>query len=164
MAGYQNNMRYGRPGNMYQQRNAGCNCVQRMPERCGNECRNEHRILEHRANECCEEQRMAEHCMPERSGNECHKEQHMGEHRGNKCCKERHEVVREEKERREHHKEKRDCDCAYRKDELAGMPLAMAYVPWQKWCKIYDVCEGFQRGTIFRELDMPFEGKGGCNR
>ena len=44
------------------------------------------------------------------------------------------------------------------------MPIAMAYVPWQEWCKIYDICEGFAKGTIFRELDNPFEGRGGCNR
>lgn len=47
---------------------------------------------------------------------------------------------------------------------LKEMPIAMAYVPWQKWQKIYDVCEGFQRGTIFSELDKTFHGKGGCNR
>lgn len=101
LAGYQNNMRYGRPGNMYQQRNMGCGCERRMPERQENSCQNEQRTPERRENECCNEQRT---------------------------------------------------------------PLAMAYVPWQKWRGIYDVCEGFQRGTIFRELDMPFEGRGGCNR
>lgn len=44
------------------------------------------------------------------------------------------------------------------------MPLAMAYVPWQMWQEIYSTDKGFQRGTIFRELDMPFVGKGGWNR
>ena len=58
---------------------------------------------------------------------------------------------------KEHH-----CHCS--KDPLWEMPLAMAYVPWQRWQEIYDVCDGFQRGTIFRELDKPFHGKGGCNR
>lgn len=48
--------------------------------------------------------------------------------------------------------------------EDLNMPLAMAYVPWQKWCSIYETCKGFQRGTIFAELDKPFMGKGGCNR
>lgn len=52
----------------------------------------------------------------------------------------------------------------YCKDEFAGMPVAMAYVPWQSWCDLYDVCEGFSKGTIFRELDKPFQGRGGCNR
>lgn len=136
MAGYQNNMRYGRPGNMYQQRNTGCGCGQRMPERRENSCRNEQR-------------------MPERRENGCRNEQHMPERCEEDCG---------EREQRERRKEKKDCDCGSRKDELAGMPLAMAYVPWQKWCKVYDVCEGFQRGTIFKELDLPFEGRGGCNR
>lgn len=52
---------------------------------------------------------------------------------------------------------------AYTIEDL-HMPLAMAYVPWQKWCDIYETCKGFQRGTIFSELDKPFMGKGGCNR
>lgn len=50
------------------------------------------------------------------------------------------------------------------KDLLSQMPLAMAYVPWQKWCGIYETCKGFQRGTIFAGLDKPFLGRGGCNR
>ncbi|MCU6747803.1 spore coat associated protein CotJA [Faecalicatena acetigenes] len=44
------------------------------------------------------------------------------------------------------------------------MPLAMAYVPWQKWQNIYDTCKAFEQGTIFQELDKPFHGKGGCSR
>ena len=46
-------------------------------------------------------------------------------------------------------------------DAVSGMPLAMAYVPWQMWRKIYDVEKGFHRGTIFEELDKPFRGMGG---
>lgn len=46
----------------------------------------------------------------------------------------------------------------------AHMPIAMAYVPWQKWQKLYEPCKGFQRGTIFEELDKPFFGKGGMRR
>ena len=49
-----------------------------------------------------------------------------------------------------------------KKDDLYGMPLAMAYVPWQKWQNIYDAEKGFCRGTIFQELDLPFFGVGGC--
>ena len=49
-------------------------------------------------------------------------------------------------------------------DVLFDLPIAMAYVPWQKWEKIYDVQKGFQRGTIFEKLEKPFRGKGGCNR
>ncbi|MEZ3434723.1 MAG: spore coat associated protein CotJA [Lachnospiraceae bacterium] len=47
-------------------------------------------------------------------------------------------------------------------DELSGMPLAMAYVPWQEWQNIYEAEKGFCRGTIFEELDKPFCGIGGC--
>lgn len=73
---------------------------------------------------------------PERQREECGRETRMPEQRNYKCCK----------------------------DEFSGMPIAMAYVPWQEWCEIYDICEGFSRGTIFRELDKPFQGRGGCNR
>jgi len=46
------------------------------------------------------------------------------------------------------------------------MALAMAYVPWQRWQKTYPLEEGFHHGTIFPELDLPFEGKrkGGMHR
>ncbi len=47
-------------------------------------------------------------------------------------------------------------------DELRGMPLAMAYVPWQEWCSLYEADKAFCRGTIFEELDKPFRGIGGC--
>lgn len=47
-------------------------------------------------------------------------------------------------------------------DPLAGMPLAMAYVPWQCWCGTYEPEEGWHRGTIFPELDLPFLAGGDC--
>lgn len=53
--------------------------------------------------------------------------------------------------------------CCERDDELSGMPLAMAYVPWQNWKHIYEKEQAFCRGTIFEELDKPFYGMGGCN-
>lgn len=53
--------------------------------------------------------------------------------------------------------------CCDRDDVLDGMPIAMAYVPWQNWNHIYESGKGFQRGTIFEELDLPFRGRGGCN-
>ncbi len=43
---------------------------------------------------------------------------------------------------------------------LSSLPIAMAYVPSQKWEDIYDTQTGFDRGTIFRALDKPFLGKG----
>jgi hypothetical protein len=36
--------------------------------------------------------------------------------------------------------------------------LAMAYVPMQKFRDLYSAEEGFPKGTIFKELDKPFEG------
>ena len=46
----------------------------------------------------------------------------------------------------------------------ADMPIAMAYVPWQKWQDLYEPCNGLESGTIFKELDKPFLGKGGIRR
>jgi len=43
-------------------------------------------------------------------------------------------------------------------DPLAGLPLAMAYVPWQCWGETYKPAEALCRGTIFPELDLPFLG------
>lgn len=42
-----------------------------------------------------------------------------------------------------------------------NFPVAMAYVPWQKWQQTYPLCQGLQRGTIFPDLDLVFE-KGWC--
>ena len=41
-------------------------------------------------------------------------------------------------------------------------PIAMAYVPMQRWCETYEPAEGWHRGTIFPELDLPFLGGGAC--
>ncbi len=39
-------------------------------------------------------------------------------------------------------------------------PLAMAYVPWQKFDKMYDDLEkGYCNGTVFPELNKPFTGR-----
>lgn len=51
-----------------------------------------------------------------------------------------------------------------KRDTLEDMPLAMAYVPWQTWDNIYDTEKGFQCGTIFQEMNLPFLGKGGRKR
>ncbi len=38
--------------------------------------------------------------------------------------------------------------------------LAMAYVPWQHFTKMYENLEkGYQAGTIFPELNKPFTGR-----
>ncbi len=46
-------------------------------------------------------------------------------------------------------------------DDLEGMSLAMAYVPWQRWKNVYDLNRALKIGTIFPELDMPFMGMRG---
>ncbi len=38
------------------------------------------------------------------------------------------------------------------------MVLAMGYVPNQSWKDLYEPAEAFCRGTLFRQLDLPFEG------
>ena len=45
-------------------------------------------------------------------------------------------------------------------DCIDGMPLAMAYVPRQKWQNIYENSKAVMRGTIFSDLDLPFKGAG----
>ena len=50
---------------------------------------------------------------------------------------------------------------------LGSLPLASAYVPFQQWKTTYSLEAGLNRGTIFPELDLPFEGymrKGGMRR
>lgn len=39
-------------------------------------------------------------------------------------------------------------------------PLAMAYVPFQQWGKVYNSDQAFNSGTLFPELDLPFERGG----
>lgn len=36
-------------------------------------------------------------------------------------------------------------------------PIGMGYVPMQQWGTVYPADTGFQRGTIFPELDLPFQ-------
>lgn len=43
---------------------------------------------------------------------------------------------------------------------LDKLPLAMSYVPMQKWRDIYDTGTALKVGTIFEELDLPFLGAG----
>ncbi len=42
---------------------------------------------------------------------------------------------------------------------VEGRSLAMVYAPVQVWQNTYDPQMGLSRGTLFRELDMPFYGK-----
>lgn len=42
-------------------------------------------------------------------------------------------------------------------------PVAMAYVPWQKNCTMYEnLEEAYKIGTIFPELNKPFLGRRIC--
>ena len=53
---------------------------------------------------------------------------------------------------------------------VSGHPLAMVYSPIQEFDKLYELDKGFNAGTIFTELDLPFSGRslkhkensGGC--
>ena len=46
-------------------------------------------------------------------------------------------------------------------DAFGQFPLAMAYVPWQRFGQTYDLAKALCVGTIFPELDKPFCGKRG---
>lgn len=37
-------------------------------------------------------------------------------------------------------------------------PLAMAYVPMQRFVNLFSADEGYDKGTIFKDLDLPFLG------
>lgn len=43
--------------------------------------------------------------------------------------------------------------------KLRDLPIAMAYVPMQKWTDVYTENDALCRGTLFPELDKPFYGK-----
>jgi len=43
--------------------------------------------------------------------------------------------------------------------EMSKISLSMAYVPFQQWEGLYDPTVGFERGTIFKSLDLPFIGE-----
>lgn len=47
------------------------------------------------------------------------------------------------------------------KPEKCPMVPGMAYVPVQQWEEMYEPDVGFARGTVFRQLDLPFLGKEG---
>lgn len=51
---------------------------------------------------------------------------------------------------------------------LKGYPLASVYAPLQEWRDLYDYETALDRGTLFKELDLPFHGwntaKGGTDR
>lgn len=42
------------------------------------------------------------------------------------------------------------------------LPLAMAYVPWQKFCDTFELNKALCVGTVFPELEKPFCGRRGA--
>lgn len=48
-----------------------------------------------------------------------------------------------------------------KQDNLADLPIAMAYVPWQLWRKTFELDKVLNNGTLFSELYKPFLGAGG---
>lgn len=56
------------------------------------------------------------------------------------------------------------CDCGENSLGLGGYPLAMVYSPCQKFVELYSVHDALHHGTLFKELDLPFEGgmRGNC--
>ena len=52
--------------------------------------------------------------------------------------------------------------CSYKQEKevlkLDSMPLAMTYVPWQKWQNLYNRQAALKNGTLFEELNKPFKG------
>lgn len=48
----------------------------------------------------------------------------------------------------------------YYDDKIDRFPVAMAYVPWQHFDKLYeDLEKAFRVGTVFPELNQPFTGR-----
>lgn len=151
MANCQNNMRYGRQMNFNGTYRAmpGNDQSCRKPESCGRplpepcvpkpcDCR--------KPDPC--ESRPCPRTIPEcRESKPCGTP--VSEHHEPKCTMPKHKM-------------QKPCHCPH--DALQGLPIAMAYVPWQKWQNLYEHCKGFQRGTIFEDLTKPFHGRGGCNR
>ena len=42
--------------------------------------------------------------------------------------------------------------------DFNNFPLAMSYVPFQKWSTTYPLEKALMRGTLFPDLDLPFKG------
>lgn len=174
MANCQNQMRYGQQNMNRQQRpmrngygmspRSDANCVKVEATVCATN-RQEQRGCMAVEPACGRERREEERCGCERQERECGCERQESrdcgcerqESRDCGCgCQENRECGCEREEEKE-------CGCR-RKDRLKGMPLAMAYVPWQDWGDLYCAHKALQVGTVFEELDMPFLGRGGCNR
>lgn len=51
------------------------------------------------------------------------------------------------------------CQTNRTQDEWSHFPVAMGYVPWQYLNTLYEPDKALQVGTIFPELNKPFEGR-----
>ena len=51
--------------------------------------------------------------------------------------------------------------CGAKENLKEEFPVAMAYVPWQKFQNTFSPSKALMCGTIFEELYKPFLGKGG---
>lgn len=134
---YRSNCGGGKGGEqMLSRRNepgGGCGC-EREERNCGCE-REERSCSREREERSCG-------CEKEERGCGCEKEERS-------CGCERDTVM--------------DCDCMpSHKDEIACMALAMAYVPWQDFKKLYCEEEAWRKGTIFEQMDLDFKA-GRCN-
>lgn len=49
--------------------------------------------------------------------------------------------------------------CIPQEMEIRNVRLAAAYVPFQKFCKIFSPIEALKKGTIFPELYSPYDKK-----
>lgn len=49
--------------------------------------------------------------------------------------------------------------CNIGNEPVDKMGVGMAFVPWQKWQKIYNLEEALEKGTIFEELCKPYLGR-----
>lgn len=54
-------------------------------------------------------------------------------------------------------------NCNNSRCERTGMPIAMAYVPWQEFRNLDNFKCGYIEGTIFKDLNKPFWG-GKCSK
>ena len=48
--------------------------------------------------------------------------------------------------------------CPTLKPFPAEVSVAMAYVPFQQWCDVYNSDKALCQGTVFPVLDLPFMG------
>lgn len=70
----------------------------------------------------------------------------------------RDNMMRENKEMKDIEEMKDIKEMKEMKENIDTFPLAMAYVPIQKWKNIYANDVALDRGTIFADLDLPFLG------